>query len=484
MQSTPYDKGVAESNVGYAHPSWFARQGYIVVTHDVRGRFRSEGSFEPFFNEGKDVAGLIEWAATLEGCDGRVATYGFSYPGLNQLLAAQEQPASLHAIAPGFTAGSPYREWFYSQGAFELAFGASWANYLALDEAARAQDDMALAQLGAALADAYKWYWALPLNAFPPLASGGHASYYFDWLAHSTYDDYWKTVEVDHAKIDKPGLHVGGWYDVFVRGTVRNFTELTRAAQSPQKLVIGPWHHMPWKPLGGAGANGDAGPAVVDEWHVRFWNETLKGEATGVFDAPVSAYLMGGGWQDADAWPPSATTPSDWFFHSAGQATSSFGDGTLSQDAPGNEPPDVFTYAASNPPMSAGGRSCCIELLSPMGPADQSGREESRLVLVYSSEPLDQELLLLGDVSVTLFAGSSATDTDFCARLCRVDTAGSSMNLTEGIVRALPRFTDRSDTDRARARLRVLDRSGPGRRAHRAGRARARHGVERRLPAV
>lgn len=435
--STPYDKSDAESNVGFAHPSWYARQGFVVVAHDVRGRYKSEGTFEPFFHEGADVARVIDWAARLEHCDGRVATYGFSYPGLSQLLAAQRQPEPLAAIAPSFTAGSPYREWFYSQGALGLAFAASWSNYLALDTAAKQGDDAALAQLGAALADAQKWYWVLPLSIYPPLADG-HAPYFFDWLAHPTFDDYWRAIEVDHAKIEQPGLHIGGWYDVFVRGTVRNFKELSATGHAPQKLVIGPWHHMPWKPLGGESP--EAGPSVVDKWHVRFWNETLKGESSGVFDAPVSAYLMGDGWHDADAWPPSATTPTDWFLHSGGLATSSFGDGQLSQTPPESEPPDVFTYAASLPAMSAGGRSCCVEVIAPMGPADQSTREASRLVVVYTSAPLEADVLLLGDVVLTLFASSSATDTDFCARLCRVDVTGVSMNLTEGIVRA--RFRD------------------------------------------
>ena len=431
--STPYDKEVAESNVGFAHPSWFARQGYIVVAHDTRGRFKSEGTFNPFFHERKDIASVIEWAAELDGCDGQVATYGFSYPGLNQLLAAQEQPAPLQAIAPCFTGGSPYREWFYWQGAFALAFAASWANYLALDTAARRGDDATLAGLGAALANAPQWYWALPVNAYPPLADG-QAPYFFDWVGHPSFDDFWREVEVDHSLIEQPGLHVGGWYDVFIRGTVRNFAEMTAAGHAPQKLVIGPWHHMPWKPLGGESA--DAGPILVDDWHLRFWNETLKGESSGVFDAPVSAYVMGDGWHEADAWPPSATTPTDWYLHSQGQATSSFGDGTLSTTPPEAKLPDVYTSVAANPAMSMGGHSCCIEHLAPMGPADQSERETTRLVLVYSSAVMEEELLLLGDVSLSLFASSSATDTDFCARLCRVDEAGVSTNVSEGIVRA------------------------------------------------
>jgi uncharacterized protein len=429
----PYDKRGALSNFGFAHPSWYARHGYVVVAQDSRGRYSSEGTFYPFLNEADDLCDTIALARQLPGADGRVATYGFSYPGLSQLLAAQRKPEGLVTVCPAFTASSPFQEWFYTQGAFSLAFAASWAMFLALDEADRRGDDNELASLGAALASAQSWYWALPLDAFPPLA-GGAAPYYFDWLAHSTHDDYWRSFDVDLAAIDVPALLVGGWWDVFVRGTVRSFTALTAEGRAAQKLLVGPWHHMPWRPLGGAPE--EIGGTVVDDWQLSWLDHHLKGEETGVLDAPVTVYVMNAGWRDLDGWPPSGARPVDWYLHSDGRAHSSSGDGTLSSEPPGDEPPDLYLYDPSLPNLSAGGHSCCVDTITPMGPRDQGAAEGSKHVLVYTSAPLADDLELIGDASVTLYAASTAVDTDFTARLCVVDPAGRSTNIQEGIVRA------------------------------------------------
>jgi hypothetical protein len=430
--SQPYDKTASESNFAFTHPSWYARNGYMVVCQDTRGRYRSEGTFSPFRHEADDFAATIEWAAQLPGSDGRVATYGFSYPGLNQLLAAQRAPAGLVTISPSFTASSPYAEWFYRQGAFSLAFAASWATFLCLDMANRRRDDAAIGALGAALAGIQGLYWVLPLTAFPPL-QGGDGEFYRDWLAHPTHDDYWRRFDVDLERVDVPAIHIGGWWDVFLTGTVRTYVELSRRGKAPQKLVIGPWQHMPWRPIG---AGPDVGSNVIDDWQLRWYDQFLKGQETGVLDAPVTIYVMGAGWRDLDGWPPSSSQPADWYLHSDGRALASFGDGTLSTEPPGDEPPDLYTYTPGYPAVSAGGHSCCLETAAPMGPADQSVAETSKLVLVYTSAPLERELELIGDVRVTLFAASTAVDTDFTARLCVVDEADRSTNVVEGVVRA------------------------------------------------
>ena len=129
-----------------------------------------------------------------------------------------------------------------------------------------------------------------------------------------------------------------------------------------------------------------------------------------------------------------------WFLHSGGRANTAFGDGTLSLERPGDEPADVFVYDSSFPAPSRGGHSCCFENLAPMGPAEQKGTEALNIVLVYTSAPLERDLTLIGDVSLTLHAASSARDTDFAARLCVVAPDGRSTNVQEGIVRA--RFRD------------------------------------------
>ena len=174
----------------------------------------------------------------------------------------------------------------------------------------------------------------------------------------------------------------------------------------------------------------------MDDWHLRFFDEVLKGHGSGVFASPARVFVLHEGWRDLDGWPPSGSTTADWYLRSGGRANSAYGDGILSTEAPAAESADVFLYDPMMPSTSLGGHSCCTETIAPMGPADQEAYEASKGVLVYTTPPFGEDLVLLGDASVELFACSSALDTDFTARLCVVDEAGVSTNLKEGIVRA------------------------------------------------
>jgi putative CocE/NonD family hydrolase len=432
LMRDPYDKTGAQAGSGYPHPSLLAARGHVVVVQDCRGRFRSGGSFEPFANEARDGYDAVEWAARLPGADGRVVMYGFSYVGATQLLAATERPPSLVAIMPGFTSSSYYEGWTYEGGALSLAFAASWAAGLAYDGARTRGDGGAMSRLEAALVDP-AWLSGLPLDELAPL-SRTEAPFFYDWLAHPSEDPYWRATSIreDYGRIQVPGLHLAGWYDVFLAGSVENF----RGLAGRQKLVVGPWVHGPWTPTAGSGGGQSAGSLAVDEWTMRFLDVVLHGDSPSALGAPVTAFVLGDGWRNLDAWPPSFSQAVDWHLHSDGQANSSHGDGVLSPAPPGDEPPDVFVYDPLAPSVGEGGHSCCVAGIAPMGPASQRAREEWRDVLVYTSAPLERDVELLGDASVTLHAASSAVDTDFTARLCLVDPAGESINLTEGIVRA------------------------------------------------
>jgi uncharacterized protein len=441
----PYDKTQAE-NISYSHPSWYARHGYIVVSQDARGRYASEGDWYPFRHEAEDGYDTIEWAARLPGANGRVGMYGFSYAGATQLLPATLRPPSLTTICPAMTGSQYYEGWTYNQGAFALAFAISWALSLGINSAKRRGDDAATTAYATAFAASLGWDWYLPLNAIPPLKEPD-TDYFFDWLAHPTYDDYWRqwSIDEDYSRVSVPGLHIAGWYDVFLSGTIKNFVSLRREAgdeqaRQSQKLVVGPWYHIPWKPLVGQ-ASQAASPSVVDDWHLAWFDHFLKERRTSVLEAPVTLFVMGeDAWHEFDDWPPPSSRPTPWYLHSSGRANSRFGDGTLSPSLPGEEPADIFTYDPGIPNVSQGGHSCCFPFVAPMGPADQSESEQWNSVLVYTSEPLAHDLLLIGDVSVTLFAATSAVDTDWTARLCQVDPDGRSTNLQEGVVRA--RFRD------------------------------------------
>ena len=231
--------------------------------------------------------------------------WDFSYVGATQLLAAVERPPSLAAIAPAFTASQYYEGWTYNGGALSLAFILYWANLLAIDTAQRAGDRPAFESLGTCLAEAPGWFWFTPLRGYPPL-SDGYAPWFNDWLEHCTYDDYWRrwSIDEDYSRITVPALHVGGCYDVFVSGTVTNYSGLTAGAGAPaaregQKLLLGPWTHMPWSPLGSS--EGRPPDTIgIDDWHIRWFDQMIKGKDTGVLDSPVTAHLYNGGWRHYD----------------------------------------------------------------------------------------------------------------------------------------------------------------------------------------
>jgi len=370
--------------------------------------------------------------------------YGFSYVGATQLQAAIQRPPSLRAICPALTGSQFYDGWAYNGGAFSLAFNASWATQLAAQGARRAGDDEMIRELETAFVGAPNWYGYLPLNEYPPLSSNDHGRFFFDWLSHPTDDEYWRrwSIDEDYSRIDVPALHIGGWYDIFVQGTVKNFGALRQSvgseqARLAQKLLVGPWYHIPWSRVTGAVDFGREGRNVVDQWQLRWFDHFLKGEDSGVLDSPVTVFLTGRNyWQDETSWPPEGAVLRPYYLHSNGVANSINGDGSLNSERPASEPPDVFTYDPLPPTPSAGGRSCCFPFVAPMGPADQIGVEVSNGVLVYTSEVLERDLTVIGPVHATLYAISSAVDTDFTVKLCDVSSEGQSINIVGGIIRA------------------------------------------------
>jgi hypothetical protein len=440
LMRLPYDKTQAE-NVAYAHPSWYAQRGYLVVIQDCRGRWRSDGEWSPFRDEADDGYDTIAWASTLPGSSGKVGMYGFSYAGATQLLAATRQPPALAAICPAMSASQYHDGWTYSGGALNLAFVATWATDLAAGDARKRGDAAEVSRLGAALIAAGSWLGGIPLvDALP--VEPARTPYVYDWLDHPDEDDYWRrwSIEADFSRIDVPALHVAGWYDVFATGSLRNFGGMQRgggpAAVGKQELVVGPWHHMPWLSLDTVGHE-PADHTVVDRWQLAFFDRHLKGAGGAGDGNRVRVWLMGEGrWRGFADWPPPGSESTRWFLGSAGSANSVVGDGRLTTEAPDAEPPDRFTYDPLSPIPSFGGQSCCYPGLSPMGPADQAGAECWNGVLVYTSPPLERELILAGNASLVLYAATSAVDTDWTARLCRVDANGRSTNLRAGIVRA------------------------------------------------
>ena len=282
-----------------------------------------------------------------------------------------------------------------------------------------------------------------------PDLKGDLAPYYYDWLSHPEYDDYWKKVSIEesHADITVPAFNFGGWYDIFLGGTIRNFTRMramgaTEEARRGQKLVIGPWIHggSPASVSGEYNFGTRSAAAAMDLSgqilaHYDYW---LKGEDNGFAEKkPVRVFVMGENvWRYEDEWPLDRAVETRYYLRSKGKANTLNGDGSLSLDTTSSEPPDVYVYNPLNPAPTRGGGLCCDPAFMASGAYDQRPVEARPDVLVYSTPPLESDTEVTGPVSVTLYASSSARDTDFTAKLVDVAPNGYARNLTDGIIRA------------------------------------------------
>lgn len=455
LMRLPYDKITAEAGA-YAHPAWYASQGYVVVVQDCRGRWRSDGEFYALANEAKDGYDTVEWAAGLPWSNGKVGMYGFSYPGATQLLASVERPPHLTCICPAMTGSDYYHGWAYRGGAFSLAFNLSWALGLAAATATKRGLVETDRMLRNALLNVNLWYSYMPLKDLPPLKTDDIAPYYFHWIEHSTYDDYWKSISIErrHDQIEVPALHVAGWYDIFLDGNIKNFLGIrekgaTPQARSGQKLLIGPWYHGPWSRMLNSFDFGPEAANRVNEYQVRWFDHWLKGIDNGIMsEPPVRIFVMGDNvWRSENEWPLARTQFTPFYLHSRGRANSMDGDGYLNASAPdGSEPPDVYLYNPRGPVFSYGGRSCCNHLITPMGPADQREAETGGSVLCYTSDPLERDMEVTGPVSGRLWAVTDALDTDWTMKLVDVYPDGRAINVCDGIIRA--RFREGFEEER------------------------------------
>lgn len=444
LMRTPYSKTMAHTEA-YAHPVWFARRGYIVVVQDVRGRWCSEGEWYPFAHEMADGYDTVEWAAGLPKSNGRVGMYGFSYDGATQLWAAVTAPPHLTCIVPAMTSSEYYDGWTYRGGALNQAFVQAWSMGLAEVTARRRGLTQLEADLRAAFTLMGPQFLELPLKNWGLLRREGIAPWYFDWLEHPTRDEYWEesSIERRYAKVRVPALHVAAWYDIFVDGSIRNFVGLRAGADGEQarrgqRLFIGPWHHTPWAPIVSGWNFGPEARNTVSELQVRWFDHWLKGEENGVAqEAPVQIFVMGENrWRAEWEWPLARTRPTEFYLHSAGAANSINGDGELSPAPPGEEAPDVFAYNPGSPVPSLGGRSCCRYAITPMGPAPQWQAEILNGVLVYTTAPLQEDTEVTGPVTATLYAATTARDTDWTVKLVDVYPDGVAINVADGILRA------------------------------------------------
>ena len=454
MLRTPYNKSEIMSRAWALDMIRAAQRGYAVVLQDIRGRHSSEGQFYPFVNEASDGYDSIEWVASQPWCSGKIGMFGSSYNGATQWLAASTKPSHLGGIAPGVTASDYHEGWSWQGGAFELGFNMSWsvgsltaANWQNLSKqlflSPYQLDALQMTQDNLMPAAEH-----LPMSGYEEL-KGDLASYYYDWMAHPEYDDYWKAISIEemHEDIVVPAFNYGGWYDIFIGGTVRNFTGMRESggseqARSLQRLVIGPWTHGGLQTsVAGERSFGAAASTLADDVPgriLRFYDYLLHGEENGLTDdKPVRIFVMGDNvWREEDEWPLARAELTEYYLSSGGKANTLAGDGALVHDLPAESPPDVFLYNPMDPVPTNGGNLCCDVGTLVAGVFDQRPIETRGDVLVYTSRPMREDTEVTGPVVVTLYASSSAVDTDFTAKLVDVRPDGYAANLCDGIIRA------------------------------------------------
>lgn len=448
LMRTPYLKTETEWLKAPELGELFTRHGYVLAVQDTRGRGDSDGKFGYLFVEGNDGYDSIAWLASQPWSNGRVATMGPSYLGAVQWLTAAKRPPRLACMVSTSAIGRPFDELPYVGGAFRMDWALHWINRTA---ARVAQFDSDAAKLDMERIDAHR-----PLVTMDD-AFGRRMPLYREFLEHSTLDDYWRSISLvpeDFASIDVPVLHITGWFDSALPGSM--FYWRGMAAHSPAKdrqyLLSGPWSHR-HTTTGGVRKVGELElpeTSIVDfgALHVKFFDYCLKKTASN-FDHPRARIYDTGvhQWRDLEALPH-AKAKLRRLYLSGGKPSGLERGGTLKWQVPGNESPDRYVHDPLHPvPAFVDGYHYAV---------DYQHIEKRDDVLVYSTEVLTKPVTAMGPVFVNLFAATDARDTDFVARLVDVWPDGRAVK-----VGATPAGVLRARYRNGREREQLLESSAP-----------------------
>lgn len=427
LMRQPYGRAIA-STVVYAHPTWYAAHGYIVVIQDVRGRGTSEGEFQLFAHEIEDGIDTVNWAASLPGSTGDVGMYGFSYQGMTQLYAAAGQPAALKTLCPAMIGYDLYADWAYEGGAFCLMASLGWATQLAAETARRHGDLEAYRTLYAAARSGPS---CDPVSGQSSLLNRLAAdSFYHDWLRHPTPDRYWEALSPRYALqgIDLPMLHIGGWFDTYMRGTWRFYHDRITYSSQPQHLWVGPWPHIPWGRKVGEVDLGAAATSPIDRVQIRWFDQFLKGIDTGLsHESPVHVFELGRNqWRSLPSLPSPEPTP----MYLSSQGLASMGDpaSTLTREPVGSpSSPDCLVHDPWRPVPALGGHAA-----APAGISDRAALDDRADVLTYTSTPFSTAISLLGTIALEVYCQATTSSFDLCAVVSEVRPDGPVYHLAQG----------------------------------------------------
>ena len=421
----PYDKTSSLDDTPAVARN-LAQRGYVCIAQDVRGRYASDGSYEPFATELEDGVDSVEWAAAQPWSTGKVGMFGISYGGFVQFCAAAGGASHLSCIFPGMIGyGLHTRKggipWLTSLGAWLIwaGQGRECLNGNRIDT------------------------WHLPLHEIDDKA--GYPTPAFDALVTMDLDHRLpgeipkETARENLRNMEAATCCVAGWYDELLEDTLECWVEL-RETLPDARLVIGPWHHNLCdleEPRMGRVATGDIELKRYYEEMERFFARHLKGEESASSDtgAPIRLYVMGRNiWRNEHEWPLARSQYRKLYLHSGGSAGTSLEDGRLRWQAPaGEQPPDEYDYDPQDPVRwthDVDIWSCLLEM------GDRREVEQRPDVLVYTSPLLEHHTEITGCIKAVLFASSDCEDTDFVVNLVDVHPDGHTQYLTHGIVRA------------------------------------------------
>jgi len=424
---TPYGKQFALKEGSTFEKA--AARGYAVVIQDVRGRYASDGDFSPYQNEGHDGYDTIEWAARQPWSDGNVGTFGLSYPGAVQWLAAVENPPHLKAMVPAMTFSTP-RNFFYSGGVFD----GSWLDWIWFNIApdARRRKNLPGSQTRKEAAASWKQDHErlqnfLPLRDLPDLKQV--APFYYEWLSHPAADPWWDWAELrnKYDRVHAAVLNFSGWYDEAYGpdGATTNFNGLLAARRSEKDprthTMIGPWTH------GGQDASksgerefSSAAPIDYDELILRWMDHYLRNIDNGVDrEKPVRLFVMGdNAWRDEDSWPLTRAKETSYYLNASGASSRT---GTLY--------PSVIVPSARTSEFVSDPAHPLTDPYTEYGAHDYRAFAGRDNVLVFDAMALEADTEVTGPIRAEIFVSADVPDFDLWVRLLDVAPDGTAFNL-------------------------------------------------------
>ncbi|MEU9174984.1 CocE/NonD family hydrolase [Streptomyces sp. NPDC048420] len=404
LMRTPYGRsGMAADRM--VRP--LAERGYQVVVQSTRGTFGSGGAFDPLRCEREDGVDTLEWLVKQPWCGDAVVLYGISYLGYAQWVVGDALPPQVKAMIPGVSESAFTLE-FLRKESFSLEATLGWGLLVAEQERS-----FPLLRMALRTRKEQRAWPTLPLNRADTAVIGRPAPYFQNVLAHDAASPYWQIL--DHSArvsgITVPVSTVGGWYDIFLPGQLRDFRTLQNAGRTA-RLTVGPWSHV---------SQGVERATIAEA--LDFGLAHARGEEPSD-RAPVRLYVMGAEkWREFPSWPPPGYGPRRFHLHPAG---------TLATDLPPESAPDAYRYDPADPTPTVGGARMALGVKA--GSVDNTALEARPDVLTYTTPVLDKDVEVIGEVSAEFFFRSSLPYADVFVRLCDVDQQGRSTNVCDGLV--------------------------------------------------